>query len=119
MNGVTLRTSTDAYRIAPQRTGAAEVRFPNAEQVVQHITKINAKNRENIEKIQRVSDIILGRKTKFSVDNESGDLIVSIIDPKTNQVIKEIPSAEEQKMRAKLKRMAEISFRGSIIDIRA
>ena len=89
----------------------------DAANVVQNLTKNIAKTKESIEQIQRVSDIILGRKTQFSVDQETGKVIVSIIDPQTNTVIKEIPSAEEQRLKAKLRKMAERRLTGSVVNL--
>lgn len=91
----------------------------DAAQVVQKLAKNIAETKESIEQIQRVSDIILGRKTQFSVDQESGKVVIAIIDPQTNTVIKEIPSADEQRLRAKLRRMAELSLTGSVVDLKA
>ncbi len=91
----------------------------DASQVVQNIAKNNAKTKESIEQIQKVSDIILGRKTQFSVDQESGKVVIAIVDPQTNKVIKEIPSAEVQRMRSKLRRMAELSLTGSVLNLKA
>lgn len=104
-----------------QKAPVPNVRFAMADaaQVVQNLTKNIAKTKESIEQIQRVSDIILGRKTQFSVDQESGKVVISIIDPQTNKVIKEIPSADEQRLRAKLRRMAELSFKGSVVNLKA
>jgi flagellar protein FlaG len=106
---------------AKQKAPVPNVRFAMADaaQVVQNLTKNIAKTKESIEQIQRVSDIILGRKTQFSVDQESGKVVISIIDPQTNKVIKEIPSADEQRLRAKLRRMAELSFKGSVVNLKA
>jgi flagellar protein FlaG len=113
-------TAVKAVQAKP-KAPVPNVRFAMADaaQVVQNLTKNIAKTKESIEQIQRVSDIILGRKTQFSVDQESGKVVISIIDPQTNKVIKEIPSADEQRLRAKLRRMAELSFKGSVVNLKA
>ena len=110
-------------RIAKPASGKTHVvPLPNpmasAEQVVQKLKKNIAETKENIKQIQKVSDIILGRKTQFSVDQESGKVIVAIVDPQTNQVIKEIPSAEELRMKAKLRSIAENSVTGTIVNLK-
>jgi len=43
---------------------------------------------------------------------------VAIVDPQTNQVIKEIPSAEELRMKAKLRSIAENSVTGTIVNLK-
>ncbi len=83
----------------------------SAESVVQNITKSIAKTREDIEHIQKVSDIILGQKTRFSVNEDSGDIVVALIDPRTDTVIREIPSQDEQRLHAKIKRIVELASR--------
>ena len=103
-------------RITKPASGKPHV--ASAEQVVQKLKKNIAETKENIKQIQKVSDIILGRKTQFSVDQESGKVIVAIVDPQTNQVIKEIPSAEELRMKAKLRSIAEDSVTGTIVNLK-
>lgn len=119
MNGINLNLGIKNNIVVPKKIVVEPAKnvMADASKVVQNLSKNIAKNKESIEQIQKISDIILGRKTQFSVDSESGKLVVSIIDPQTNKVIKEIPSAEEQRMRAKLRKLAELSLKGSIVDI--
>ena len=45
----------------------------------------------------------MGRKLQFNVNKELNKVIVKIVDPDTEQVIKEIPSADIQKLQLRLK----------------
>jgi len=126
MNGIKSNFSSNqnVRCFIPEHKKARSVSSPkplmvDVARVIQNIKNSNAKTKESIEQIQKVSDIILGRKTQFSVDSESGKVVVSIVDPQTNKVIKEIPSAEEQLMREKLKKVAELSLTGSVINVKA
>jgi len=85
--------------IVPERGPMAD-----AEQVVQRIKNNIAKDKEDAKEIQQVSEIVLGRKVQFNVNAELGQVVVAIVDPQTKRVIKEIPSADEQRIKAKMRR---------------
>ncbi|MCM1321985.1 MAG: flagellar protein FlaG [Bacteroides sp.] len=61
---------------------------------------------ENINKqVAKLQDIsnILGRKLVFNVNKDLGKVVVKIVDPETDKVIKEIPSADIQKLQIRIK----------------
>lgn len=123
MNGIDAKVSVkNSNQIVVPAKKAPIKPLPNpmatADQVVQKLSKNIAENKENIKQIQKVSDMILGRKTQFSVDEESGKVVMAIVDPQTNKVIKEIHSAEEQRMRAKLLKAAELSITGNFVNMK-
>ncbi len=78
--------------------------------MIQDITKNIAQVKKDAEKMERVSDLVLGQKIRFSVNQELGQIVAAIVDPQTNQVIKEIPSVEEQKIRMKLRKTTGLLF---------
>ncbi len=100
----------------PKRAPTAEsVRpadyFPNsAAEVVENIAQSIAIEQSNIEHIQKSTDIINGRTLQFSVNKELGKVIIEVVDPSTNQVIREIPSEEMQKLQANLKHTMGLVF---------
>lgn len=49
----------------------------------------------NVEQLQKISDVI-GRKLRFNVNKELDKVIIKVVDPSTDKVIKEIPSEEIQ-----------------------
>ena len=55
-----------------------------------------------VSQLQKISDQ-MGRKLQFNVNKELNKVIVKIVDPDTEQVIKEIPSADIQKLQLRLK----------------
>ena len=55
-----------------------------------------------VSQLQRISDQI-GRKLRFNVNKDLNKIIVKVVDPNTDQVIKEIPSADIQKLQLRLK----------------
>jgi flagellar protein FlaG len=82
----------------------------DAKHVIQDITKSIAQVKEDAERMERVSDLVVGQKIRFSVNQELGQIVAAIVDPQTNQVIKEIPSVEQQKIRMKLRKTTGLLF---------
>ena len=52
--------------------------------------------------IQRIS-LAFNKKLQFVVDHQSNQVIVKVIDPETDKVIKELPPEELQRLHNKLK----------------
>ena len=90
--------------------GATERPVADAKHVIQDITKSIAQVKEDAEKMERVSDIVLGQKIRFTVNQELGQVVAAIVDPQTNQVIKEIPYVEQQKIRLQLRKTTGLLF---------
>lgn len=55
----------------------------------------------------------LHRELLFSVDEDSGETIIKVVDKETDEVVREIPSEEVRQMRARLKEAAGIIFHDS------
>ncbi len=100
----------------PKRAPTAEsvrptVYFPNsAAEVVENIAQSIATEKSDIENIQKATDIINGRTLQFSVNKELGKVIIEVVDPTTNKVIREIPSEEIQRLQANLKHTMGLVF---------
>ena len=52
----------------------------------------------------------MGRKRQFNVNEELGSRVVKVVDPSTNQVIKEIPSADIQRLKISIRKAIGILF---------
>ena len=52
----------------------------------------------------------MGPKLRFNVNNELGSVIVKIVDPTTEQVIKEIPSEEIQHLKLRIRKAIGVLF---------
>ncbi len=65
------------------------------------------------EQIQKISDMF-DRKLQFQVSNELGQVIVKVIDSSTDKIIREIPSAEIQKLQIRIKEALGLLFDESI-----
>lgn len=61
-----------------------------------------------VERLQAEFSNNLGRKVQFNVNQELGRVVVKIVDPSTDQVIKEIPSADVQKLHINMKHISAL-----------
>lgn len=81
----------------------------NKTSTTENIAKVSKELQKNIEQtksdVQQIQDIsnAVGRKIQFSVNDRLGDVIIKVVDPYTDKVIKEIPTEEIQKLRAHMK----------------
>ena len=66
-----------------------------------------------VEQIQRISDMF-DRKLQFRVSKELDQVIVKVIDSTTDRTIREIPSAEIQKLQIRIKETLGLLFDESI-----
>jgi len=77
---------------------------PNGAQVAQNIEQNLAEIRADSQQLQKMSEMVDGRKLQFSVNKELGSIVVSVVDSSTNQVIKEIPSEDMQKLKLRIRK---------------
>lgn len=84
--------------IGTKQTKKTEENAKQAETVVENVSKIKA----DVQQLQDISDI-LGRKLLFNVNEQLDKVVVKVVDPSTDKVIKEIPSAEVQQMQIRIR----------------
>ena len=102
-------SAATAYR-AHTPVQPAQIPMADAAQVVQNITDSIAQVQEDARQLQKLSDAVLGRKVQFNVNQELNQVIVRIVDPSTDQVIKEIPSADIQKLKVRIRKAIGMLF---------
>lgn len=66
-----------------------------------------------VEQIQKIADMF-NRELKFQVSKELNRVIVKVIDSSTDKVIREIPSAEVQRLQLRIKETLGLLFDESI-----
>jgi len=88
----------------------ADVPMAEPAQVVENITDNIAQVKKDVQQIQELSDAVMGRKVKFNVNQELNQVVVSIIDPSTDRVIREIPSADIQKLKVRIRKAIGLLF---------
>ncbi len=63
-----------------------------------------AETKADSQQLQKMSDMIDGRKVQFNVNKELNTVVVKIVDSNTNQVLKEIPSEDMQKLKLRIRK---------------
>ena len=61
-----------------------------------------------IERVQAEISSRLGTKVQFNVNQELGKVIVKVVDPSTDKVIREIPSEDVQALQIKMKHISAL-----------
>ena len=82
----------------------AALSTPTGAQVAQNIEQNIAELKADSQALQRMTEMVGGNKLQFSVNKELGSVVVSIVDSTTNQVIKQIPSEDMQKLKLRLRK---------------
>ncbi len=77
---------------------------PTGAQVAQNIEQNIAEIKADSQALQRMTEMVGGNKLQFSVNKELGSVVVSIVDSTTNQVIKQIPSEDMQKLKLRIRK---------------
>lgn len=98
------KTSTEKNSVANTLTTptGSEV----ADNLVQNIAEIKA----DAQQLQKMSASVMGRELQFNVNKELGSVVVKIVDPSTDQVVKEIPSEDLQNLKIKIRKAIGILF---------
>ena len=86
------------------------ISVPDAAEVAQTLADNLSKDRTYIQKLQQVADS-LDRKVTFNVNQELGQVVVKIVDPSTDKIIREIPSVDMQELKVTMRQTI-----GMIID---
>lgn len=98
------------------RTGARET-DPSGDKVQQTVVPEGAaKDPENLKEV--VSDLNklvqnLQRELQFSVDDDSGETVVKVIDRETDEVVRQIPSEEVMALKRRLEETSGVIFEDS------
>ncbi len=83
---------------------AAQSITPTGAQVAQNIEQNMAELKADTQALQKMTEMVGGNKLQFSVNKELGSVVVSIVDSATNQVIKQIPSEDMQKLKLRIRK---------------
>ena len=86
-----------------QQVAAASI-TPTGAQVAQNIEQNMAELKADTQALQKMTEMVGGNKLQFSVNKELGSVVVSIVDSATNQVIKQIPSEDMQKLKLRIRK---------------
>ena len=104
MDGQTLYNSVSVKSPNVQQAQTAVVHqsiTPTGAQVAQTLEQVLAETKASV---QKMSEMVAGNKLQFSINKELGSVVVSIVDSSTNQVVKQIPSEDMQKLKLRLRK---------------
>lgn len=77
---------------------------PTGAQAAQSLEQTLAETKASVQELQKMSEMVAGSKLQFSVNKELGSVVVSIVDASTNQVVKQIPSEDMQKLKLRIRK---------------
>lgn len=81
-----------------------------ASDVAANLANNVAEIKADAQQLEKMSELISGRKLQFNVNDELGSVIVKIVDPNTDQVLKEIPSKDIQNLKINIRKAIGILF---------
>lgn len=113
MDGLNLNSSavTPAKNISTQKSSAVNtLKTPTGSEVVDNLVQSMAEIKADAQQLQTMSDRVMGRELQFNVNKELGSIVVKVVDPSTNQVVKEIPSEEIQNLKIRIRKAIGIIF---------
>ncbi len=87
-----------------------QLNVADGKRVVENIEQNLAQTKADAQQLQMLSDQVMGRKVQFNVNKELNTVVVKIVDPNTNQVLKEIPSADIQKLKINIRKTIGLLF---------
>ena len=104
MDGQSLyNTNRNTVSNTAQQVAALSI-TPTGAQVAQNIEQNMAEIKADTQALQKMTEMVGGNKLQFTVNKELGSVVVSIVDSTTNQVIKQIPSEDMQKLKLRIRK---------------
>ncbi len=113
MEGLNLNSSavTPAKSMSTQKTSAVNtLKTPTGSEVVDNLVQSLAEIKADAQQMQTMSDRVMGRELQFNVNKELGSIVVKVVDPSTEQVVKEIPSEEIQNLKIRIRKAIGVLF---------
>lgn len=83
---------------------------PSGADVAQKITQNLEDVKRSAEQMQKMYDMVVGHKLQFKVNEELKCVVINVVDPDTNKVLKEIPSEEIQTLKLRMKQTMGLLF---------
>ena len=104
MDGQSLYSSAVTMQKSAAAKQTVDLITPTGAQVAQNIEQNLAQIKEDSQQLQKMYEMVDGRKLQFNVNKELGAVVVRVVDSNTNQVLKEIPSEDIQKLKLRLRK---------------
>ncbi|MBB5218499.1 hypothetical protein DYE49_04840 [Treponema rectale] len=110
MDGTTVSSSFETTKNIKLQTDSMNKLPDSAAEVSENISRNIEATKADVQELQRLSDMVMGHKLQFNVNEDLNKVIVKVVNSKTNEVIREIPSEEVQKFQSRLKRQIGLLF---------
>lgn len=94
---------------AQDSTQSLQLLTATGAEVAQNLVRNMAEVKATAQEMQQLSNKF-GRKIQFNVNKELDNVVITVVDSNTNEVIREIPSAEMQRIQARLKKTIGLLF---------
>ncbi|MCR4734275.1 MAG: flagellar protein FlaG [Treponema sp.] len=104
MDGQILYSAANAIEKKTTNAAVKTPITPTGAQVAQNIEQNLAETKADSQQLQKMSEIVNGRKLQFTVNKELKAVVVTVVDSSTNQVVKEIPSEDIQKLKLRIRK---------------
>lgn len=104
MDSQSLYSSSNIKKINSEVQTTSQPITPTGAQVAQNIEESIADIKADTQQLQKMSEMVTGRKLQFNVNKELNSVIVTVIDSNTNQVLKEIPSKDIQNLKLRIRK---------------
>ncbi|WP_407400942.1 flagellar protein FlaG [Treponema sp.] len=108
-DGRNVYNSLSVNKTAPK----VEVETPmptTAAEVLQNMEQSKADIEASAKELQRLSDMVTGHKLHFNVNSELNKIVVTVVNASTNEVIRQIPSEDVQRIQARMKHAIGVLF---------
>ena len=96
-----------------QKVQVPEIKSPmpkTASDVLKNFEANKAETEASARELQRLSDLVTGHKLQFNVNQELDKVVVRVVDTSTNEVIREIPSEDLQRIQARMTHAIGVLF---------
>ena len=96
-----------------QKVQVPQIKSPmpkTASEVLKNFEANKAETEASARELQRLSDLVTGHKLQFNVNQELDKVVVRVVDTSTNELIREIPSEDLQRIQARMKHAIGVLF---------
>ena len=82
----------------------------SAAEVTANIKKNEANIESTVQDLQKLSDMVPGHKLTFNINKELDKVVVKVVNSSTDEVIREIPSEDLQRIQVRMKQAIGVLF---------
>lgn len=82
----------------------------SAKDVMQNFEAARTAAENSVRELQQLSDIITRNRLKFSVNTDLNKVIVTVVDANTNEVVRQIPSEDLQRISERMRHTIGVLF---------